>query len=240
MKIAVKALGLDDLKPFNPKEKVIEYMLEDESAQPLVHMTLKEFANETASESPAPGGGSISAYVGALGVALGTMVANLSSHKRGWDDRWEEFSQWAEKGQAYKEQLLALVDEDTAAFNKIMVAFKMPKSTDEEKQLRAQAIENATKYAIEVPFKVMETAYKSMEVMQAMIDTGMQTSLSDSAVGILCARTAVLGAFLNVKINTKDLKDREYAEEIIAKGNEIQQKTLALEQELLQKVDSKL
>ncbi len=240
MKIAVKSLGLDDLKPFNPKEKVIEYMLEDESAQPLIHMTLKEFANETASESPAPGGGSISAYVGALGVALGTMVANLSSHKRGWDDRWEEFSQWAEKGQAYKEQLLALVDEDTAAFNKIMDAFKMPKSTDEEKQVRAQAIENATKYAIEVPFKVMETAYKSMEVMQAMIDTGMQTSLSDSAVGILCARTAVLGAFLNVKINAKDLKDREYAEEIIAKGNEIQQKTLALEQELLQKVDSKL
>ncbi len=240
MKIAVKSLGLDDLKPFNPKEKVIEYMLEDESAQPLIHMTLKEFANETASESPAPGGGSISAYVGALGVALGTMVANLSSHKRGWDDRWEEFSQWAEKGQQYKEQLLALVDEDTAAFNKIMDAFKMPKSTDEEKQVRAQAIENATKYAIEVPFKVMETAYKSMEVMQAMIDTGMQTSLSDSAVGILCARTAVLGAFLNVKINAKDLKDREYAEEIIAKGNEIQQKTLALEQELLQKVDSKL
>ncbi len=240
MKIAVKSLGLDDLKPFNPKEKVIEYMLEDESAQPLIHMTLKEFANETASESPAPGGGSISAYVGALGVALGTMVANLSSHKRGWDDRWEEFSQWAEKGQAYKEQLLALVDEDTAAFNKIMDAFKMPKSTEEEKQLRAQAIENATKYAIEVPFKVMETAYKSMEVMQAMIDTGMQTSLSDSAVGILCARTAVLGAFLNVKINAKDLKDRKYAEEIIAKGNAIQEKTLALEKELLQKVDSKL
>jgi glutamate formiminotransferase/formiminotetrahydrofolate cyclodeaminase len=164
----------------------------------------------------------------------------LSSHKRGWDERWEEFSNWAVKGQQYKEQLLALVDEDTAAFNKIMDAFKMPKSTEEEKQQRAEAIEEATKYAIEVPFKVMETAYKSMEVMQAMIANGMQTSLSDSAVGILCARTAVLGAFLNVKINAKDLKDRNYAEKMIAKGNDIQQKTLALEKELLETVNGKL
>ena len=240
MKIAVKSLGLDDLKPFNPKEKVIEYMLEDENEHPLINMTLKDFANETASESPAPGGGSISAYVGALGVALGTMVANLSSHKRGWDDRWEEFSNWAVKGQQYKDQLLALVDEDTNAFNKIMNAFKMPKSTEEEKQKRAQAIEDATKYAIEVPFKVMETAYKSMEVMEAMIDIGMQSSLSDSAVGVLCARTAVMGAFLNVKINAKDLKDRNYAEEMIAKGNDIQQKTLDLESKLLKKVNEKL
>jgi glutamate formiminotransferase/formiminotetrahydrofolate cyclodeaminase len=240
MKIAVKSLGLDDLKPFNPKEKVIEYMLEDDKNRPLINMTLKDFANETASESPAPGGGSISAYVGALGVSLGTMVANLSSHKRGWDDRWEEFSDWAVKGQQYKDQLLALVDEDTNAFNKIMDAFKMPKSTEEEKQKRAQAIEEATKYAIEVPFRVMETAYKSIEVMEAMIDFGMQTSLSDSAVGVLCAKTAVMGAFLNVKINAKDLKDRAFAEKMIARGNEIQQKTIELEQKLLQKVNEKL
>jgi glutamate formiminotransferase/formiminotetrahydrofolate cyclodeaminase len=240
MKIAVKSLGLDDLKPFNPKEKVIEYMLEDDKNRPLINMTLKDFANETASESPAPGGGSISAYVGALGVSLGTMVANLSSHKRGWDERWEEFSDWAVKGQQYKDQLLALVDEDTNAFNKIMDAFKMPKSTEEEKQKRAQAIEEATKYAIEVPFKVMETAYKSIEVMEAMIDFGMQTSLSDSAVGVLCAKTAVMGAFLNVKINAKDLKDRAFAEKMIARGNEIQQKTIELEQKLLKKVNEKL
>jgi glutamate formiminotransferase/formiminotetrahydrofolate cyclodeaminase len=215
-------------------------MLEDDKNCPLINMTLKDFANETASESPAPGGGSISAYVGALGVSLGTMVANLSSHKRGWDERWEEFSDWAVKGQQYKDQLLALVDEDTNAFNKIMDAFKMPKSTEEEKQKRSQAIEEATKYAIEVPFKVMETAYKSIEVMEAMIDFGMQTSLSDSAVGVLCAKTAVMGAFLNVKINAKDLKDRAFAEKMIARGNEIQQKTIELEQKLLKKVNEKL
>ncbi len=240
IKIAVKSLGLDDLKPFNPSEKIIEYMLKEDSKKQLVDLTLTQFANETAGESPAPGGGSISAYVGTLGVALGTMVANLSAHKAGWDDRWEFFSRWAEKGQLYKEKLSWLVDEDTRAFNKIIDAFRMPKSTDKEKQARLQAIEEATKYATQIPFQVMETASQSMEVMQAMLSEGLQSSLSDAGVGILCARTAVMGAYFNVRINAKDIKDRKFAEDILTKAQKITAKTEAIEQEMMEFMDKKM
>ena len=240
IKIAIKSLGLDELKPFNPKEKIIEYMLEDTSKQKLIDLTLTDFADETAGESMAPGGGSISAYVGTLGVALGTMVANLSGHKAGWDDRWEEFSEWAIKGQAYKDKLLFLVDEDTNAFNKIIDGFRMPKGSDAEKAARAEAIENATIYATEIPFKVMETAYESMEVMQAMLKDGMQTSLSDSGVGVICAKAAVTGAYFNVKINAKDIKDRTIAEDLLKRGEEIFNKTLQIEQETINHINSKL
>jgi len=239
IKIAVKSLGLDELKPFNPQEKIIEYML-DNDTQKLVDFNLSDFADETAGESMAPGGGSIAAYVGTLGVALGTMVANLSGHKAGWDDRWEEFSQWAEKGQAYKKRLLYLVDEDTNAFNKIIDGFRMPKSSEEEKTARLDAIEAATIYATEVPFQVMETAFNSMEVSQAMLKDGMQTSLSDSAVGILCAKTAVTGAYFNVKINAKDIKDRVFAEDIINRAEAIYQKTVKIEQETIEFINSKM
>jgi len=241
IKIAIKSLGLDELKPFNPREKIIEYVLEDANKQKkLIDLTLSSFADETAAESMAPGGGSISAYVGTLGVALGTMVANLSGHKKEWDHRWKEFSDWAVKGQQYKNKLLLLVDEDTNAFNKIIDGFRMPKDTDEQKKLRAEAIEEATKYATQVPFTVMETAYQSMEVMQAMLKDGMQTSLSDSAVGILCAKAAVTGAYFNVKINAKDIKDRAFAEDILKRSEDIYQKTIAIEQETIDLVNSKM
>ncbi len=240
IKIAVKSLGLDDLKPFNPEEKIIEYLLEDKRIKKLVDFTVTGFAEETASESMAPGGGSIAAYVGALGVSLGTMVANLSSHKAGWDDRWKEFSDWAVKGQAYQSKLLFLVDEDTNSFNKIIDGFRMPKGTPEEKELRKQAIENATKYATEIPFQVMETVFNSMEVMDAMLKDGLQNSLSDSAVGILCAKTAVTGAYFNVRINAKDIKDRAFAEEIIIKATKIYQATVQKEKEVIAFIDTKM
>lgn len=240
IKIAVKSLGLDDLAPFDPKKKIIEYMLEEEDASPLLNMNLKAFADETASESPAPGGGSISAYVGALGISLGTMVANLSSHKRGWDDRWEEFSKWAEKGQAIKDKLLKLVDEDTNAFNKIMEAFRMAKGTKEEQKARKQAIQDATKYAIEVPFTVMQTALDSMEIIKAMAATGNPNSVSDAGVGALCARSAVLGAFLNVQINTGDLEDKEFVEEKLKEGEAMVEKAKRQEEEILQIVQEKI
>jgi len=240
VKIAVKSLGLDDLKPFIPEEKIIEYKLKDTSEKKLIDFKLDDFADETAGESMAPGGGSIAAYVGTLGVALGTMVANLSGHKAGWDDRWEFFSEWAVKGQAYKNKLLFLVDEDTNAFNKIIDGFRMPKDNDEEKAARSQAIEEATIYATEIPFKVMETAYESMEVMQAMIKNGMESSLSDGGVGILCARAAVLGAYFNVRINAKDIKDRDFAETILAKAKKIYEATLAIEAETIVYIDSKM
>lgn len=240
IKIAVKSLGLDDLKPFNPKEKIIEYLLEDESNQPLINMTVKDFANETASESPAPGGGSISAYMGALGVSLGTMVANLSSHKRGWDDKWEIYSDWAEKGQEYKETLLHLVDEDTNAFNKIMDAFRLPKSSDDEKATRKQAIQDATKYAIEIPFRVMKTAYQSMTIMEAMAEIGLQASISDAGVGALAARSAVMGAFLNVKINAEGLDDKDFLDKLMTEAEEIQRKTIEKEAQILEIVNKKI
>ena len=239
IKIAIKSLGLDDLKPFNPEEKIIEYMLGDETRK-LIDFKLDEFADETAGESMAPGGGSIAAYVGTLGVSLGTMVANLSAHKAGWDDKWEFYSKWAEKGQAYKNKLLYLVDEDTNAFNKIIDGFRMPKSNDKEKAARRIAIEEATKYATEIPFQVMETAYNSMEVMQAMIKEGLQSSLSDSGVGALCARTAVIGAYFNVRINAKDIKDREFAESILSKAAKVYRSTIETEQEIIEYIDSKM
>ena len=203
-------------------------------------MDLAEFADETASESPAPGGGSISAYLGVLGISLGTMVANLSSHKAGWDERWKEFSDWAEKGQDYKNKLLLLVDEDTNAFNKIMGAFGLPKSTEEEKKARTQAIQDATKYATEVPFNVMQLCYNSMEVIKAMAETGNPNSVSDAGVGALCARSAVMGAFLNVKINAAGLTDKAFANDIVNKGKEIEAKTQLLETEILKIVNEKI
>jgi glutamate formiminotransferase/formiminotetrahydrofolate cyclodeaminase len=240
IKIAVRSLGLDELSPFNPEERIIEYILRDKTESKLINMTLNAFADETASESPAPGGGSIAAYVGSLGISLATMVANLSSHKAGWDDRWEEFSEWATKGQGFKDDLLKLVDADTAAFNKIMDAFSLPKSTDAEKAVRKQAIQTATKFAIEIPFKVMETCYKSMEVIKAMASTGNHNSVSDAGVGALCARSAVMGAFMNVRINAAGYDDGVFVSEIISKGKEIQQKTVDLEKEILKIVDEKI
>jgi glutamate formiminotransferase/formiminotetrahydrofolate cyclodeaminase len=240
IKIAVKSLGLDDLKPFNPNEKIIEYVLNKNSIKKLIDLSVKEFAEETASESMAPGGGSISAYVGALGISLGTMVANISSHKAGWDDQWEEFSTWAEKGQVFKDRLLFLVDEDTNSFKKIIDGFRMPKGTNEERELRKQAIEDATKYATEIPFQIMQTAHDSIEVMEAMLKNGLQSSLSDAAVGVLCARTAVVGAFFNVRINAKDIKDRNFADKIIAKAEKLYQSSLVIEKEVIEFIDSKM
>ncbi len=240
IKIAVKSMGLDELKPFNPKEKIIEYMLEEDTGRKLIDMNLQEFADETASESPAPGGGSVSAYVGSLGVSLGTMVANLSSHKRGWDDQWEMFSEWAEKGQQYKNELLKLVDEDTYAFNKIMEAFGMAKGSEEEKKERQKAINDATKFAIQVPFKIMEKAYESMEVMKAMVEIGNPNSVTDAGVGAACARTAVTGAFLNVKVNTQGFEEKDFVDDIIKKGSELERKAIAQEKEILEIVEDKI
>ncbi len=239
IKIAIKSMGLDDLKPFNPRERIIEYLIEDKAPK-LIDMDLKAFADETASESPAPGGGSIAAYVGVLGVSLGTMVANLSAHKRGWDNRWEEFSDWAEKGMGYQKQLLALVDEDTNAFNKIMGAFGLPKGSDEEKAARKQAIQEATKYATEVPLKVVEVSLQSMEVMKAMAEIGNPNSVTDAGVGALCARTAVRGALLNVKINAGDLDDKEVANALVSKGEAFAAQALALEEEIMKVVEGKI
>jgi glutamate formiminotransferase/formiminotetrahydrofolate cyclodeaminase len=240
IKIAVKSLGLDDLKPFIPQEKIIEYMLNNQSGGNLIDMNLTAFADETASESPAPGGGSIAAYAGALGVSLGTMVANLSAHKRGWDDRWNEFSDWAEKGMNFQQALLHLVDEDTSAFNKIMEAFGLPKGNESEKTTRTEAIQRATKYATEVPFKVVETAYQSMEVMKAMADIGNPNSVTDAGVGALCARAAVRGALLNVKINAGGLTDKAFAEDIVMRGEEIARQAETLEHEIMKIVEAKL
>ncbi len=240
IRIAIKSMGLDELKPFNPKERIIEYLLDADKGTKLVDMNLVEFADETASESPAPGGGSISAYAGAMGISLATMVANLSSHKRGWDHRCEEFSVWAEKGQALKDELLFLVDEDTNAFNKIMDAFGLPKGSDVEKAIRKQAIEDASKYAIEIPFKVMQKSFEAMEVIKAMAEIGNPNSVSDAGVGALCARTAVMGAFLNVKINAAGIDDKAYAEAKIKAGAEIEKQTIALEAEILKVVNEKI
>ena len=240
IKIAIRTLGLNELAPFNVRERVIEYMLEDGIKKPLVNMTLTDFANETASESPAPGGGSIAAYCGAMGVSLGTMVANLSAHKRGWDERWEEFSTWAEKGMEYQNILLDLVDEDTHAFNKIMIAFQLPKDTQAEKEKRKTAIQEATKYAILTPFKVMKTAFASMEVMKAMADIGNPNSITDAAVGALCARTAVMGAFLNVKINCGDCEDKAFVNDILKKGQQLVDDACKMEAEILKITNSKI
>jgi glutamate formiminotransferase/formiminotetrahydrofolate cyclodeaminase len=240
IRMAVKSMGLDELAPFKPEEKIIEYMLMDKSENKIISMSLSDFADETASESPAPGGGSIAAYIGALGVSLGTMVANLSSHKKGWDERWEEFSNWAEKGQQYKNELLKLVDADTKAFNQIMNAFALSKSTDEEKANRRKAIQEATKTAIEIPFSVMQNAYASMEVIRAMAEKGNPNSISDAGVGALCARAAVTGAFMNVRINASGYDDKNFADDIIAKGKEIENKAIEMEKEILRIVNDKI
>ena len=233
IKIAIKSMGLDELAPFKPEERIIEYLLKDKANSKLVSMSLTDFADETASESPAPGGGSISAYAGVLGASLATMVANLSSHKKGWDNRWKEFSDWAEKGQYYKDELIKLVDLDTTAFNKIMESFGLPKGTDEEKAARDKAIQDATKYAIDIPFKVMQMAHGSLTVIKAMAEEGNPNSISDAGVAALCARTAVLGAFLNVKINASGYKDKSYTDDIIKQGEELERQAVALEGEIL-------
>jgi glutamate formiminotransferase / formiminotetrahydrofolate cyclodeaminase len=240
VKIAVKTMGLDELGPFKPEERIIEYLLKEKADSKLVSMTLAGFADETASESPAPGGGSISAYVGSLGISLATMVANLSSHKKGWDSRWEEFSQWAEKGQKLKDELTRLVDLDTVAFNKIMAAFGLPKGTDEEKTARKEAIQDATKFAIEVPYKVMQLSFESMTVIKAMAETGNPNSVSDAGVGALCARSAVMGAFMNVRINASGYDDKNFVNDMIARGKDIENKTIALESEILKTVNEKI
>jgi len=239
IKIAVKSLGLDDLYKFKPEEKIIEYKMAADKKK-LVDLTVTGFADETASESPAPGGGSVSAYMGAMGVALGTMVANLSSHKRGWDDRWEEFSNWAEKGMQYQQELLKLVDEDTDAFNKIMDAFGLPKKTDEEKAIRKKAIDDATKNAIMVPFRVMEIAHKSLEVVKAMAEIGNPNSVSDAGVGALAIRSCVKGAFLNVKINAAGLDDKDFIQDVSKKATKIENETEIFEKEILKMVESKI
>lgn len=240
IRIAILSMGLDELSPFKPEDRIIEYMLQDPSQKKLIDLNLSDFADETASESTAPGGGSIAAYVGTLGVSLGTMVANLSSHKKGWDERWEEFSHWAEKGQHYKNELIKLVDADTAAFHAIMSAFGMPKSNDEEKAARKKAIQEATKLAIEIPFQVMQASYNSMEVIKAMAEIGNPNSVSDAGVGALCARSAVMGAFMNVRINAAGYDDKNFVNDIIAKGKEIENKTVALETDILKIVNEKI
>jgi glutamate formiminotransferase/formiminotetrahydrofolate cyclodeaminase len=240
VRIAVRSLGLDDLAPFKPEERVIEYLLKDPAGAQLANMSLATFMAETASESPAPGGGSIAAYVGALGAALGTMVANLSSHKRGWDERWKEFSDVAEQGQRHAQELLHLVDEDTRAFTRVMAAMALPKATDEDKIARKAAIQEATRDATEVPFRVMETAFASMAVIKAMAETGQESSVSDAGVGALCARAAVMGAFLNVRINAKQLTDRAFAGDIVTRGARLEQQAQALETEILGVVNRKI
>ncbi|MCB0798708.1 MAG: cyclodeaminase/cyclohydrolase family protein, partial [Chitinophagales bacterium] len=231
--IAIKSMGLDELTPFDPKEKIIEYKLRGgANTGRLVGMNLRTFANETASESVAPGGGSISAYAGALGISLATMVANLSSHKRGWDERWKEFSDWAEKGQRLKDELLHLVDEDTEAFNRIMQAFGMPKGSPEEKAARSAAIQEATKYAIEIPFRVMQLSLESMHVAKAMAETGNPNSVTDAGVGGLCARTAVIGAHMNVLTNAAGLKDKDFLDRILPEAQRMTNEAEALEQEI--------
>lgn len=240
MRIAIKSMGLDELRPFDPRERVIEYMLEDENAKRLVDLTARGFAEETASESPAPGGGSIAAYMGSLGAALATMVANLSAHKAGWDERWEFFSDWAEKGQALMEELLHLVDEDTAAFNKIMDVFAMPKSTDADKAARAEAMEAATLYATQVPLRTMKRSLVVFDVVKAMAQEGNPNSVTDAGVGALATRSAVLGALLNVKINAGGLKDKAMAAKLIEEAEEIARQAQRLENEVLEIVNSKI
>ena len=241
LKIAIKSMGLDDLKPFNPREKVIEYLLEDaHKSKKLIDLTVKGFADETSRESPAPGGGTISAYMGALGAALGTMVANLSSHKAGWDDRWEEFSTWAERGQAIQAELMTLVDEDTEAFNRIMAAFGLPKGTDEEKAARTVAIQEATLFATEVPLHTMQASIKVLELCRAMAEEGNPNSVSDAGVGVLAARAAVLGAGLNVKINAGGLKDRAAADRLVGQANALIAQANTAEAEIMKIVEAKL
>lgn len=240
MKVAIKSMGLDDLKPFDPKEKVIEYLIEDKSQKKLVDLTCVGFCEETASESPAPGGGSVSAYMGAMAASLGTMVANLTGGKAAYDDEWEKFSDVAVKGQALKDELLRLVDEDTNAFNKIMNAFGMPKKTDEEKAARSAAIQDATKFATEVPFRTMQKSFECFQVCRAMVEWGNPASVTDGGVGALAARSAVMGAHLNVKINASSLKDEAFKADILKRAAEIEAAAIKEEAEIIAIVNSKI
>ena len=238
--IAIKSMGLSELSPFNPNEKIIEYMLEEIDNNKLINNTLSSFANITASESPAPGGGSVSAYLGVLGVSLATMVANLSSHKKGWDERWKEFGDQAEQGQQLKDKLLKLVDADTESFNAIMSAFTLPKSTAAEKEIRSNAIQEATRKAIEIPLEVMKLSLESLSLIKSMANTGNPNSVSDAGVGALCARSAVMGAFLNVKINCASYEDVNFVNQIIGEGQQIEDAAIEVEQEILRIVNSKI
>lgn len=240
IRLAVKSMGLDELGPFDIRKKIIEYQLEDASESRLIRMDLRQFSAETASESPAPGGGSISAYVGALGAALGGMVANLSAHKRGWDDRWEEFSNWAEKAQAIQDRLLFLVDEDTRAFNGIMDAFGFPKNTAEEKAARTAAIQAATKHAIAIPLQVMEQASAALPILKVMAKDGNPNSASDAGVGALCARAAVQGAWLNVRINAGGFKDKVWLDTVLAQGQKLADDADQIEKEILEIVKGQM
>lgn len=240
VKIAIKSMGLDDLYKFKPEEKIIEYVIADKTAKKLVDLTCVGFADETASESPAPGGGSVAAYVGSLGIALGVMVANLSSHKRGWDERWEEFADWAEKGRGYLDKLTFLVDEDTRAYNMIFDAFGMPKNSPEEKAARSKVIQEATKYAIEVPFEVMKTTFEAMPVIKAMAEHGNPNSASDAGVGALCALAAIKGAYLNVRINSGSLKDKEFVNKVLDEGAQIVKQAEKLQDETIALVEKNI
>jgi glutamate formiminotransferase/formiminotetrahydrofolate cyclodeaminase len=233
-------MGLDELNPFNPEERIIEYLLNNPVSSKLVNMSLVNFADETASESPAPGGGSISEYVATLGASLAAMVANLSAHKKGWDNQWEIFSEWAAKAQFIKNELITLVDLDTLAFNQIMLAFGLPKSNETEKEIRSEAIQKATKYAIEVPFRVMKAAFKSLEVIKAMAEIGNPNSCSDAGVAALCATTAVRGAFLNVRINASGYKDKTFTESLVSQGFLLELKAKELEEEIIKIVEANI
>jgi glutamate formiminotransferase/formiminotetrahydrofolate cyclodeaminase len=231
-------MGLNDIHPFKPEEKIIEYVMSGINKDRLIDMNLKAFMDETASESPAPGGGSVSAYMGALGVALGTMVANLSSHKRGWDERWKEFSDWAEKGKEIQNNLLQLVDEDTRAFNRILEAYSLPKKSEEEKRMRDIAVQEATKKATLIPLKVMETAFSGFELISQMVEKGNPNSVTDAGVGALALRSCVMGAFLNVRINASGLTDKAFAAGVINRGEEIEKKTIAEEDRILKNINA--
>ena len=239
IRIAVRSMGLNDIHPFKPEEKIIEFVIGEISERKLIDMNLKAFMDETASESPAPGGGSVSAYLGALGIALGTMVANLSAHKRGWDDRWQEFSDWAEKGKAIQNSLLHLVDEDTKAFNNIMEAFSLPKKSEEEKKMRDNAVQETTKNATLVPLKVMEIAYSGFDLINAMVENGNPNSITDAGVGALAIRSCIRGAFLNVMINASGLSDKVFVAEVIGRGEDIEVKAIAAEDLILKTINQR-
>jgi glutamate formiminotransferase/formiminotetrahydrofolate cyclodeaminase len=240
IKIAVKSMGLNEIHQFRPEEKIIEFVMEEKGKRKLADLTLKSFIDETSSESPAPGGGSISAFIGAMGAALGTMVANLSSHKRGWDDRWEEFSDWAEKGKSIHGRLLDLVDEDTDAFNEVIAAYGLPKKTEEEKAIRNKAIQEATRNAAMVPYRVMETAKEGFEVVKAMAESGNPGSITDAGVGAMALRTCIGGAFLNVKINAVQLEDKTFSENIISKASAIESDAIREEEIISELVNSRI
>ncbi len=240
IKIAVRSMGLDDLRRFKPEEKIIEFVMQEKNEKSLVSMSLQGFMDLTASESPVPGGGSVSAYVGSLGTALGTMVANISSHKRGWDDRWKEFSVWAEKGKVIQNRLLEFTDEDTGAYNMILAAIRMPARSDREKKEREEAIENATREASLVPFRVMETAFSGFELVREMVREGNPRSVTDAAVGAMALRTCIMGAFLNVRINTKGLKDEKFADELVRKARLIADKAIEKEKLILDLTEKRI